>query len=261
MKRAIFFVLFLAMEPASFSQNLIVNPGFEIWGKINKPSGWTTAVNCLKDSTNIKSGSYSCQHVAVNSTTKNLGQKLAVIPGNQYRFSFFYKTETTGTEHGCRIWCHWEDAGGNTISDPSTDDVLEPSQYMKSDTWQQFSIDIIASSNASFFILEVRTYQNSITYLDDFVFKENVATYDSEEKLSPIIIYPNPAHDYLIISNIQNLQHIDIQGLTGMTLWSSNFSGEQTVTIPVSEFREGLYLIRIFTSDKIITRNFIKKAN
>jgi hypothetical protein len=261
MKRAIFFVLLLAMEHASFSQNLVVNPGFETWGKINKPSGWTTVINCLKDSTNIKSGSYSCKHVAVNSTTKNLGQKLAVIPGNHYKFSFFYKTETIGTEHGCRIWCHWEDVEGNTITDPSTDDILEPSQYMKSDTWQQFSIDIIAPANASFFILEVRTYQNSITYLDDFVFKENVATYKPEEKLSDIKMYPNPAHDYLIISNIQSLQHIDIQSLTGTTLWSSNFSGEKTATIPVSRFPEGLYIINIRTSDKLITRKFIKKAN
>ena len=74
------------------------------------------------------------------------------------------------------------------------------------------------------------------------------------------MIYPNPAHDYLIISNLQHLQQIDIQDLTGMLLWSSHFSGEETVTIPISGLRSGLYLICIQTSDKMVIRKFIKKA-
>lgn len=73
MKRAIFFVLFLSMELLSFSQNLIVNPGFETWEKINKPVGWTTTQNCLKDSVCINSGNYSCRHEG-GTTTKYLGQ-------------------------------------------------------------------------------------------------------------------------------------------------------------------------------------------
>ena len=43
MKRAIFFVLLFTSELVLISQNLVVNPGFEIWEKINKPTGWTTA--------------------------------------------------------------------------------------------------------------------------------------------------------------------------------------------------------------------------
>jgi hypothetical protein len=139
--------------------------------------------------------------------------------------------------------------------------MLRPSKYLKSDTWQQFSIEIMAPPSASYFYLEVRTYQNSIAYWDNFVFEENLATYDTKEKLSDILIYPNPSHNYLIINNIINLQHIDIQNLKGTRIWSSDFAGEQTVTIPVSGLPEGLYIIRIHMNDKHIIRKFIKIAD
>ena len=74
MKRVIFFVLLTNISLISFSQNLVLNAGFEIWEKSNKPAGWTTAQNCLKDSVYIKSGSYSCRH---EGGTKYLGQTLS----------------------------------------------------------------------------------------------------------------------------------------------------------------------------------------
>jgi hypothetical protein len=50
-----------------------------------------------------KTGSYSCQHSGGTGSTKYLGQSLAVVSGKKYNFSFFYKTEITGTGNGCRI--------------------------------------------------------------------------------------------------------------------------------------------------------------
>lgn len=255
MKRVIFFVLLINMSFLSFSQNLIVNPGFETWEKLNKPAGWTTAQSCLKDSVNIISGDYSCRH---DGGTKYLGQTLTVAPGKQYRLTFFYKTSITGSGNGCRIWCYWKDSGGNNLTDVVTDDILRPSKYLKSDTWQQFSIDFSSPAGGASFYLEVRTYSNSISYFDDFIFEENVATYSPEEKDSDIKIYPNPAHDYLTISSVTGLKRIYIQSLTGTILLSSDFHGEQTITIPVSSFADRFYILRIQTSNKQITRKLIK---
>jgi hypothetical protein len=261
MKRITFFVLLLGMEHSSFTQNLVANPGFETWEKTNKPSGWTTAQSCLKDSVYISSGSYSCRHSGGTSSAKYLGQTLAVVPGKQYNLSFFYKTEITGTGNGCRIWCYWKDSGGNSIADPLSDDILRPSKYLKSDTWLQYSINVTAPASAVAFYLEVRTYPNSIAYWDDFEFQENLVTSNPADRVSDIIIYPNPAHDYLIINNIQYLQHIDIQDFTGMIVWSSDFNGEMIITIPVSALPGGLYVVRIRTNDRLITRKFIRIAN
>jgi hypothetical protein len=261
MKRITFFVLLLVVEFAVFSQNLIINPGFETWETTIKPSGWTTAQNCLKDSVFINAGGYSCQHSGGTSTAKYLGQTIAVVSGKQYYFSFFYKTEITGTGNGCRIWCYWKDVGGNSIADPSTDELLRPSKYLKSEIWLQYSITITAPASAVSLYLEVRTYPNSITYWDDFIFQENQPTFNPEETLTDIMIYPNPASDHLIISNMHNLQNIDIQNLSGMNVFSSGFSGESAVTIPVSGLPRGIYLIRIRMADRFFTWKFIRLGN
>jgi len=256
MKRAIFIVLLLQLGHISFSQNLVVNPEFETWTKINKPMGWTTAENCLKDSVNINSGSYSC-HQEGSSTSKDLGQNFIISTGKQYRFSFFYKTGTGSAGNGCRVWCGWLDDNKAPINDPVSESFLH-SVFLKSESWKQFSADLRPPTGAGYFNRLVRSLPNSITYWDDFVFQESIPTASPEEKFSDIIIYPNPAHDFLNINNIQVVQHIDIQNLAGITEWSSDFSGEEFVSIPLSGLPDGLYIIRIRTSGKIVIRKFIK---
>jgi hypothetical protein len=175
MKRAVIFVLLLSMELIVHSQNLVANPGFEKWQTITRPEGWSVTQNCQKDSVSFQSGIYSCLHFGGTTSAKYLGQTIPVIPRKQYRLSLLYKTAVTGTGNGCRIWCYWKDEAGNSITDASTDDILRPSKYLKSDTWQPFSTEVIAApSNAASFYLEVRTYQNSITNWDDFVFEEYI---------------------------------------------------------------------------------------
>jgi hypothetical protein len=256
MKRAIFFVLLINVSLLSFSQNLVINPGFESWEKTTKPGGWTTAQSCLKDSVNINSGSYSCRQ---DGGTKYLGQTFSIVAGKKYRLSFFYKTSVTGSGNGCRIWCYWKDGSGNNLPDVSTDDILRPSKYLKSETMQQFTADITAPSTASSFYLEVRTYANSVAWFDDFMYEENLTTVFPEQNFRESEIFPNPANDYLIITNIFNVKHIDIQNLAGTILWSSGLSGDEIVTVPVSSLTSGIYVIRLLTSEELIVRKFIKE--
>jgi len=258
MKRAVSFVLFLSLEATIFCQNLVVNSGFETWGTINKPTGWTNSQACLKDSAFIVSGSYSCRQGSTAS--KDLGQKIAVSQGKQYRFSFHYNTDTTNIANGCRVWCEWLDENKDPIDDPSSISELH-SGFLKSAAWQQFSTTVTSPDNAHYFYLLVRTLPNSITYWDDFIFEEDIVSGDPENRFPDITLYPNPACDYLIINTLYNIQHIDIQDFTGRIVWSSDFSGEIHVTVPVSALHEGMYIARIKTTDKIITRKFIKKAN
>ncbi|HPT22514.1 MAG TPA: T9SS type A sorting domain-containing protein [Bacteroidales bacterium] len=259
MERGIVFVLLLVVNMSLFSQNLLRNPGIEAWDNINKPTGWTTAQNCTKDSINKISGSYCCKQEG-GSPSKCLAQIITnIVPGKEYELSFYYKTVITGTEHGCRIWCHWEDATGTTLVDPLTDDILEPSEYMNSSSWTQFLVNIIAPESASRFRLEVRTYQTSIAYWDSFVFKEHGTTNVSDEKYSSLTLYPNPASEFIYIDNIDKLQHIDIFDFMGTKVLSSEFSGESSIKIPVSELKSGYYLIRIQESGKLITHKLIIK--
>ena len=257
MKRIVFVVLFTFTLMKLFSQNLVINPGFEKWDKTNKPTGWTTSQNCLKDSLTFRSGSYSCR---LDGGTKYLGQTVVISPEKKYRLTFFYRTTIIGSGNGCRIWCYWKDAEGNNLADPATDDNLRPSKYLKSDTWQQFSADIHSPTGAVSFYLEVRTYSNSITYFDDFVFEDNVATINPEEKFSDVKIYPVPASDFISVSNLSNIQHIYIQNISGKTVKVSDFNGEETITIPVADLSNGVYIIKIATPKLLVVRKFIKKS-
>jgi hypothetical protein len=131
---------------------------------------------------------------------------------------------------------------------------------LKSDVWTQFTTSVKAPSDAVSFYLEVRTYPNCSAYWDDFIFKEDVQTYNPESVYNNLRLHPNPAFDFLTISNLRKLQSIYIHDLSGNTLWSSGFSGEIYVRIPVSGLSDGLYIIRILDSGNWITRKFIKKS-
>jgi len=255
MKRGMFFVLCIAFCNVVIAQNLVVNPGFETWGSTGKPSDWANTQNCLKDSDFIKSGNYSCRQDGVTSS-RDLGQRVIVSPGKHYTFSFFFKTGSATTGNGCRLWCEWLDDAKVSISDPSSVAILH-SAYMKSDIWQQFSCDLTSPENAGYFYLLVRTLSNSVTYWDDFVFQENFPTVNNEIQTSEIRVYPNPARNFLNISNLIALQHIEIQSLTGVAIWSSNYNYEENVAIPVSGFPHGLYLMRIRAADRIIIKKII----
>jgi Secretion system C-terminal sorting domain len=252
MKRVYFFMLCCFISIAGNSQNLVLNSEFETWSKIDKPANWTNTQGCLKDSVFVLSGSYSCKQEATT-TSRDLGQKFVVIPSTQYRFSFFYRTGTETTGNGCRVWCSWLDNSQTGITDP----VIH-SGFMKGDGWQKYEAAVTSPDNAGYFYLLVRTLPNSVTYWDDFIFEEDIVSSEKETTISNIKIYPNPAHNYLTISNLQQLQHIDIQNITGHTVFSEEFHGESETTIPVSGLKDGFYLIRIITNGKVITHRFIK---
>jgi hypothetical protein len=254
MKRVLFFVLLLLTGHKLLCQNLAINPGFDTWSKTDRPTNWTNTQGCLKDSVYIMSGDYSCRQEGTTAS-RDLGQKFVVKPSTPYRFSFFYKTGIETTGNGCRVWCSWLDNSQLGIDDP----VLH-SGFMKSETWLKYEIAVTSPEGAGYFYLLVRTLPNSVTYWDDFNFEEDIASGSIETKSLKINIYPNPATNYLIISNMNNMQQIDIQSITGVSLWSGKFNGEEEVTIPVNRLPDGLYLIRIHSKEYHYTRKFIKKT-
>jgi hypothetical protein len=256
MKRAAYFILLFSINFICSAQNLVVNPGFEVWNKITKPDGWTTALGCLKDSMNILSESYSCRQEATTES-RDLKQKISVYEGKTYRVSLFYKTSTGATGNGCRVWCSWLDSTNNELEDPLSKTLLH-SNYLKSETWHEYSADVIAPAGAIYFNFLVRTLPNSVTWWDDFVFEDEIATASKETPGSSVKIFPNPVSDYLTIKSAENLQHIAILNLSGATVWSSGFSVESSVRISISSLQKGIYIIRITYSGKMITKKIIK---
>ncbi len=252
MKRLLFFLLCCFISIGSNSQNLILNSGFETWSKTDKPANWTNTQGCLKDSVFIVSGTYSCRQEATT-LSRDLGQKFVVKPSTQYRFSILYKTGMETTGNGCRVWCSWLDNSQIGITDP----VIH-SGFLKSDEWQKYEAAFTSPDNAGYFYLLVRTLPNSVTYWDDFNFEEDIVSGEGETLISKINVYPNPAHNYLTISNIHQLQQIDIQTITGTIVFSKQCNGESEVTIPVSGLPSGIYIVRVRASGKYYIKKIIK---
>ena len=259
MKRINSFVLSAFITIQLFSQNLVINPGFESWQKINKPTGWTSALGCLKDSTIILSEIYSCRQAATGDS-RELGQVIPVREGTFYTISFWYRNETAGGGNGCRVWANWKDAEGNPLNDEASLPLLH-SGYLKSDTWKQYSADVTAPPTAAYFNLIVRTLPNSVTYWDDIIFEENVPTNINEGSAHIIRIYPNPVTNYLSISNMQCIQFIEILSVTGIKIWSQKINGEESLMIPMAGFKDGIYITSIYSKGKRNHVKFIKTSD
>ena len=71
---------------------------------------------------------------------------------------------------------------------------------------------------------------------------------------SKVVIYPNPAKDYIIISGINNQSTIDIYTISGTILYSNTFIGETRLNVNLVP---GIYLAKIISDDKTVTRKVI----
>lgn len=72
------------------------------------------------------------------------------------------------------------------------------------------------------------------------------------------VLYPVPVKDELIVSNILNVTMIEIFDLTGRKIISIKTESTDIVRIPMYNLSQGLYLIRLNTSDGIKIMRFVK---
>ncbi len=72
---------------------------------------------------------------------------------------------------------------------------------------------------------------------------------------SVLKIYPNPAHDFIVIQNL-NFQYLQILDITGKIV-KQFMPNDKSFKIRVSDLNQGIYFIRIYTAKDIITGKFI----
>jgi len=72
---------------------------------------------------------------------------------------------------------------------------------------------------------------------------------------SSVRVFPNPADDYLIIRNTEPVKKAEIFDSSGRLL----FIKTNEELIDISSWRPGIYLIKIYSGDKIITRKIYKR--
>lgn len=102
------------------------------------------------------------------------------------------------------------------------------------------------------------------TYLLDLNITRNIVTSIEKNELPElIVIYPNPAKDFITIDlqgSDRKINEIQIINIFGQPVASINSgSNGQVLTIPVSHLSDGMYFLRLKMNDGIITRKIIIK--
>lgn len=166
--------LSIAILPAT-AQNLLQNPGFESWSSDTQPDGFNIAENITKESTIVRSESFSAKHTSASSTKKIQQVIEGIEPGVDYTLQFYYYDNDDAAK--MRIWSYWLN-GTSTI--PDDEAILRPGTYSEnSGNWQEFTATITAPAQATAFRFELRVYNQDgnnggAVYYDDLLFTGDV---------------------------------------------------------------------------------------
>lgn len=91
-------------------------------------------------------------------------------------------------------------------------------------------------------------------YSDSFKFRLTPSGLDSLADNSGVVIYPNPAKNYLMINSLKDVDKVEIYDSFGKP---SIISSKET-KIDISQLQKGIYLIRINMGDKVVTKKLMK---
>jgi len=83
---------------------------------------------------------------------------------------------------------------------------------------------------------------------------------ETEINKEGIIIYPNPAGDYITVEIPENMQAgiIIISDYTGKTVIEKNIAGERIITLDINELSSGLFIVRLFSDGQNLTSKCMK---
>lgn len=110
---------------------------------------------------------------------------------------------------------------------------------------------------SSFSYGEVEDYNINITNNKVAMIETEIS--EETESLQVLNIYPNPASEILTIEAINhNDFRIEVYSINGQQVMNTTFSDSRGI-INVSNFENGLYLLKLIEGNKVITKKFIKQ--
>lgn len=93
-------------------------------------------------------------------------------------------------------------------------------------------------------------------YFDNVSYGAALASASFEE--AKIAMYPNPVSSSLSISSLENLDAISIYNVIGQEVMKLNIN-DSNVVINVSNFQNGIYIVKAYSEGKVSTSKFIKE--
>jgi hypothetical protein len=166
-------VMTVFLTIASFGQEMMLNGGLEIWTNTTRPTDWDTYQNITQELEEKHSGSFSAKQTNTTGGYKKLIQNIpGTTVGESYTVSFWYKI-VPDAGSVVKMWSNFRDSGGAFL-DGTTDNITLD---INGNVWTKYEETVTAPATSVKFWFEIRTYNNTTVYFDDFSFVRNPFTW------------------------------------------------------------------------------------
>ena len=167
----------LCLTAVSFGQEMMLNGGLETWTNTTRPTDWTTYQNITQESTEKHAGSFSAKQTKdASGGYKKLIQNIPnTTVGESYTVSFWYKIAPDAGSV-VKMWSNFKDNTGASIGG-NTADEIRATLDVNGNVWTKFEATFTAPLTSVKFWFELRTYNNTTVYFDDFSFVRNPFTW------------------------------------------------------------------------------------
>jgi hypothetical protein len=168
-------VMTLCLTVASFGQEMMLNGGLETWTNTTRPTDWITYQNITQESSEKHGGSFSAKQTNTTGGYKKLIQNIpGTTVGESYTVSFWYKIAPDAGSV-VKMWSNFRDnATPSAFLDGTTDNITLP---VNGNVWTKYEETVTAPLTSVKFWFELRTYNNTTVYFDDFSFVRNPFTW------------------------------------------------------------------------------------
>lgn len=125
------------------------------------------------------------------------------------------------------------------------DDEFQTIEFSLAEAGSSCSIKF-ESLSERFYLDNIRILNENVTYITNYETDEN------------ILIYPNPAHDYINLKNLTEYNKLDIIDLSAKVVRTLHLYGNNNVQLSLSGIPAGFYIIEVSGSKRIVTSVLIK---
>jgi endonuclease I len=140
-----------------------------------------------------------------------------------------------------------------------TESTIYEKQMVLSDSKYKAYIPAQNAGQTIYFIIVAKDNRDAeVSYMDGSYIVSSASSTDLSLNNITITIYPNPAKNDLIIETNNDLpKKFDILTIYGQTVISSVV--ENRTVISISDLPNGVYFVKLFSGEKMITRKFVKQ--
>lgn len=169
---------------------------------------------------------------------------------------------TLGTESELRFWAKsYTDEYGlerikvgisTTGNSPEDFTFIQDGAYEEIPTdYTEFVFDLSAYDGQDVYIgLECVSNDASLTFLDNIDVNTTISTDINSISERMIKVYPNPASEYINITNAKNAK-VNIYNIVGELIYSTT-SYSNNLYVNISDFAEGTYIVKIGTDESSV---------